>query len=58
LIGTIACIAAVTVLLQQTARTQPQNLWVVVVMVGLAVAIEVGYRQLTKREIHLHDQQD
>jgi amino acid transporter len=58
LAGTIACIAAVTVLLQQTARTQPQNLWIVVVMVGLACAIEVGYRRLTKREVHLRDQQD
>jgi amino acid transporter len=58
LVGTIACLAAVTVLLHQTAQTQPQNLWVVIVMVGLAVAIEVSYRRLTKRHIHLRSPQD
>jgi amino acid transporter len=57
LFGTIACIAAVTVLLHQTAQTEPKNLWVVVVMVGLAFAIEVSYRQLTNRHIHLHHPQ-
>jgi tellurite resistance protein TehA-like permease len=57
LFGTIACIAAVTVLLHQTAQTEPKNLWVVVVMVGLAFAIEVSYRQLTNRHIHLYHPQ-
>jgi amino acid transporter len=53
LLGTVACIAAVTVLLYHTAQTQPQNLWVVVAMVGLAVVIEVLYRRFTQRPIDL-----
>ncbi|HIK31762.1 MAG TPA: amino acid permease [Oscillatoriales cyanobacterium M59_W2019_021] len=53
-LGTIACLAALVVLLAQTARTHPQNLWVVVAMVGIAFAIEIVYRQLTDRHIHLH----
>jgi amino acid transporter len=53
-VGTVACLAAVTVLLHQTAQTQPQNLWVVVIMVGLACGIELGYRRVTNRPIHLH----
>jgi amino acid transporter len=53
LLGTVACIAAVTVLLHHTAQTQPQNLWVVVAMVGLALVIEVLYRRFTQRPIDL-----
>lgn len=53
LLGTVTCLAAVTVLLAQTAQTNPRNLWVVVVMVGLAFATEIGYRRQTKRKIHL-----
>jgi amino acid transporter len=53
LLGSVACIAAVTVLLYHTAQTQPQNLWVVVAMVGLAVVIEVLYRRFTQRPIDL-----
>ncbi len=54
LLGTVACLAAVIVLLNQTAQTHPQNLWVVVLMVGLAFGIEGIYRQLTHREIALN----
>jgi hypothetical protein len=46
------------VLLQHTAQTQPRNLWVVVVMVSLAFAIEALYRQFARRSIHLHDSAD
>ncbi|ANV85024.1 amino acid transporter [Picosynechococcus sp. PCC 7003] len=53
LIGTVACLGAVIVLLSETARTQPQHLWVVVAMVGLAFAIEGIYRGLSQRQIHL-----
>jgi amino acid transporter len=53
LLGTVACIAAVTVLLHHTAQTQPQNLWVVVAMVGLTLVIEVLYRRFTQRPIDL-----
>lgn len=57
-LGTVACLAAVVVLLAQTAQTNPQNLWIVVVMVGLAFAIEIIYRRLTNREIHLSVRRD
>lgn len=53
LLGTVACLAAVVVLLTQTARTNPHNLWIVLFMVGLAFAIELVYRQFTNRQIHL-----
>ena len=52
-LATVVCLAAVVVLLAQTAQTNPRNLWIVVVMVGLAFAIEIVYRRLTNREIHL-----
>ncbi|GAB4548531.1 MAG: amino acid permease [Pleurocapsa sp.] len=52
-LGTVACLAAVVVLLTQTARTNPQNLWIVFIMVGLAFAIELIYRQFRDRQIHL-----
>ena len=54
LLGVIVCIAALVILLTQTARQNPQNLLVVVVMVGLAFAIEIIYRQFTNRQIQLH----
>ncbi|WP_204139827.1 APC family permease [Halomicronema sp. CCY15110] len=58
LLGTAACLGAVTVLLAQTAQTQPRNLGVVVLMVGLAFSIEVIYRRLSNREIHLNHPSD
>ncbi len=57
-LGTVACLAAVIVLLAQTAQTNPRNLWIVVFMVGLSFAIEIVYRQLTNREIHLNVRRD
>lgn len=56
LLGTVTCLAAVIILLAQTAQTKPQNLWIVIVMVGLAFAIEIIYRQFTARQIHLNPQ--
>ena len=53
-LGTVACLAAVVILLAQTARTNPKNLWIVIVMVGLAFTIEMVYRQFTNRQIHLN----
>lgn len=53
-LGTVACLAAVVVLLTQTAQTNPQNLWIVIFMVVLAFLIEIIYRQFTNRQIHLN----
>lgn len=52
--GMVACLAAVIVLLVQTSKTQPRNLWVVAVMVALSFTIETVYRRQTRRTIHLH----
>ena len=55
-LGTVTCLAAVIILLAQTAQTTPQNLWIVVLMVGLAFITEIIYRQFTTRQIHLNPQ--
>jgi amino acid transporter len=52
-IGTVACVAAVCILLTKTARTNPQNLWIVAILVGLSFGIELIYRRMTNRQIHL-----
>lgn len=55
-LATVACLASVTVLLTQTAKTNPQNLLIVVIMVVVSFIIEIIYRLLTKREINLNDE--
>lgn len=56
-LATVACLGALLVLLVQTARTDPQNLWIILVMVLAAFMIEAVYRQFTNREIHLRHPQ-
>jgi amino acid transporter len=53
LIGAVTCVAALGALVWQTARTTPRDLWLLVALVGIAVAIEGGFR-LARREIRLH----
>jgi len=53
-IGAVACLAALSALVWQTAQTGPMKLWVLAAMITLAVTIEGIYR-LTKREIRLHE---
>lgn len=50
--GAAACCTALGALVWQTAQTDPGKLWVLAAMLGLAVAIEGGYR-LAERELHL-----
>jgi amino acid transporter len=52
-VGGLACVAALGALVWQTASDTPEKLWVLVILVGLAVAIEGAYR-LGEREIRLH----
>jgi len=52
-LGIGTCIGALVALLWQTATTSPQQLWILGIMLGLAVAIEALFRALTGREIHL-----
>ncbi len=51
--GFAVCLIAVGALIWQTARTAPGNLWVLVIMVGASVLLEVIYRAFTGREIKL-----
>lgn len=51
-LGAVVCVAALVVLLTQTARQQPENLLVVVIMVGLSFAIEFIFRFKTNRQIN------
>jgi amino acid transporter len=46
--GAVACLVALGALCWQTATTQPEKLWVLVAMIGLAVLIEGGYRLTTR----------
>ncbi len=51
LLGTLVCVIALGALLWETIRTNPSNIWVIVVMAGAAFAIEAIYRAITGREI-------
>ena len=53
LLGFAVCLIAVGALIWQTARMSPGNLWVLVIMVGASVLIEVIYRAFTGRRIKL-----
>ncbi|HKK27338.1 MAG TPA: APC family permease [Gemmatimonadota bacterium] len=52
-VGAAACLAALAALLWQTVRTDPSRLWVLVLLVGLSVAVEVAYRAATGRTIRV-----
>jgi amino acid transporter len=52
--GVLACMGALAALLWQTLAVSPEQVWVLVGMVGAAVTIEGGYRGLKKRTIRLH----
>ena len=49
--GCVMCVGAVATLIWQRAATSPSELWVLVVMVGLAFLIEAIYRKATGRTI-------
>jgi amino acid transporter len=51
--GVLACVGALAALLWQTLTVSPEQIWVLVAMVGAAVTIEGGYRSLKKRTIRL-----
>lgn len=52
-LGATACAGALGALLWHTLATAPHQLWVLAVMVGLAFAIEFGFRAATGRELRL-----
>ena len=49
--GFLVTLTALAALLWQTARTQPEQILVLVVMVGLSFAIEIIYRKFTGRSL-------
>jgi len=49
--GVIVCLSALGALIWQRARTSPRELWLLVIMIGLAFIIETAYRVVTGREI-------
>ena len=53
LLGAAICAIALGALIWQTAKTDPMNIWVLVVMFGVSVLIEVIYRAFTGRKIKL-----
>jgi amino acid transporter len=53
LIGVGLCLSALGSLTWQTAKTSPQQLWVLFVMIAAALLIEVTFRVFRKRTINL-----
>ena len=51
LLGLVMCLLALAALVWQRATTHPQELWVLVAMVGLSFTIEASYRALTGRKL-------
>ena len=54
-LGVIASVAAMVILLGYVAGNNPQNLWVVAVMVAISFIGEYVYRNIANREIALED---
>jgi amino acid transporter len=50
-LGVVVCLAALCALVWQTAMRSPKDLWILVLMVGSAFAIEAIYQTLTGRVI-------
>jgi amino acid transporter len=51
LVGALACVVALATLVWQRAEAAPRQIWILVAMLVLAVAIEGGYRVATGRQI-------
>jgi amino acid transporter len=49
LIGGIGCVMALGILIWQAKITDPENIWIFVIMVGMAFLIEVVYRKISNR---------
>ena len=53
LTGVVLCLAALAALLWQTALTAPGRIWILVVMVTVAFAIELVFRLTTGRKLRV-----
>ena len=50
MIGAIVCFIALFALVWQTAKTNPKNIWVLVIMLGLSFIIEGIYKSITGKD--------
>lgn len=50
-LGSVICLVALGLLVQQTAKESPDNIFILLLMVGLSFTIEALYRKLTGRVI-------
>ncbi len=57
-LGAVACTAALVALVWHTAAASPWRLLILLLLLGLAVAIEGSYRLLASRELRLHPPSD
>ncbi|MBN3885793.1 MAG: APC family permease [Nostoc sp.] len=53
ILGTGICLVALGMLIWFALQTDPQTVWVLVLMVGVAICIEVIYYLSNKRQLHL-----
>jgi amino acid transporter len=51
ILGAIICLGALSTLIWQRATTSPNEIWILLVMVGLAFLVETIYRKATGRTI-------
>lgn len=51
-LGCVITLIALVALVWQTARTKPEQILVLVIMVGMSFAIEITYRKFTGRSVH------
>lgn len=49
--GAVLCLIALVMLIIQTARTSPSNIWVLIIMAGLAFGIEALYREFRGKKL-------
>jgi amino acid transporter len=52
-IGVLLCLAALVSLFWQTASRTPHQLWIPILMIGMAFLVEITFRLVTDREIRL-----
>jgi amino acid transporter len=53
--GVLVCLGALVALIWQTAIAKASNLWFLVIMIVVSFAIEIVYRSIKARRLHLHD---
>jgi amino acid transporter len=52
-IGVVLCLGALSCLIWQTAVSSPRQLWILFIMIGMALSVEVAFRVGAKRGLNL-----